>query len=369
MTSLTGLMVLGWDSTLLLWLALVGSRRRTQAAPRPPRAAIDDSARAATRRRSATATRRDRDDLRRGARRRRSGRPRGLDRCGASHRSHPVATGGDPARHGGVRPVPEPGRGAPVPPPVIRARAALLLTRPGIPAVVEQIVPLLGDPDPDVRLVACSGLARLATAARRRGADLGPRRPRAAAGADHRAARSAVGGGDDPPHAPRGTLRRPGLSSPASRRAVARPSSTRASRGRWASPAIRAWRDRARRAAAQRTRWRCRISAARALGRVGEPACVPALIARWSRRLAGSRAGREVARGAGGRRRPGAARALPLRPRLVGAGKRGTGAARARRARDRGAPARARARRSPTPLDRAREQLALHAVVEEHAAA
>ncbi|HEV7399577.1 MAG TPA: HEAT repeat domain-containing protein [Solirubrobacterales bacterium] len=47
--------------------------------------------------------------------------------------------------------------------PNTRARAALLLTRPGIPAVVEQIVPLLGDADPDVRLVACSGLARAAT--------------------------------------------------------------------------------------------------------------------------------------------------------------------------------------------------------------
>ena len=44
-----------------------------------------------------------------------------------------------------------------------RARAVLLLTRPGIPAVVERIVPLLGDPDPDVRLVVCSGLARAAT--------------------------------------------------------------------------------------------------------------------------------------------------------------------------------------------------------------
>jgi HEAT repeat protein len=47
--------------------------------------------------------------------------------------------------------------------PTTRARAALLLTRPGIPSLVEQIVPLLGDPDPDVRLVACSGLARAAT--------------------------------------------------------------------------------------------------------------------------------------------------------------------------------------------------------------
>lgn len=45
----------------------------------------------------------------------------------------------------------------------VRARAALLLTRPGVPALVEEIVPLLGDPDPDVRLVACSGLARAAT--------------------------------------------------------------------------------------------------------------------------------------------------------------------------------------------------------------
>jgi len=47
--------------------------------------------------------------------------------------------------------------------PTTRARAALLLSRPGIPAVVEQLVPLLTDPDPDVRLVACSGLARAAT--------------------------------------------------------------------------------------------------------------------------------------------------------------------------------------------------------------
>lgn len=44
-----------------------------------------------------------------------------------------------------------------------RARSVLLLTRLGIPAVVERIVPLLGDPDPDVRLVVCSGLARAAT--------------------------------------------------------------------------------------------------------------------------------------------------------------------------------------------------------------
>jgi HEAT repeat protein len=47
--------------------------------------------------------------------------------------------------------------------PVIRARAALLLTRTGVPTVVDHITPLLGDPDPDVQLVACSGLARIGT--------------------------------------------------------------------------------------------------------------------------------------------------------------------------------------------------------------
>jgi HEAT repeat protein len=46
---------------------------------------------------------------------------------------------------------------------VTRARAAFLLSRPGTATAVEQIAPLLDDPDPDVRLVACSGLARAAT--------------------------------------------------------------------------------------------------------------------------------------------------------------------------------------------------------------
>ena len=47
--------------------------------------------------------------------------------------------------------------------PVARARAALLLSRPGIPAVADRLVPLLADPDADVRLVACAGLARIGT--------------------------------------------------------------------------------------------------------------------------------------------------------------------------------------------------------------
>ncbi|MGH2940566.1 MAG: HEAT repeat domain-containing protein [Solirubrobacterales bacterium] len=46
---------------------------------------------------------------------------------------------------------------------ITRARAAFLLSRPGTAAAVEQIAPLLSDPDPDARLVACSGLARAAT--------------------------------------------------------------------------------------------------------------------------------------------------------------------------------------------------------------
>jgi HEAT repeat protein len=44
-----------------------------------------------------------------------------------------------------------------------RARAAFLLSRPGMAAGGEEIAPLLMDPDPDVRLVACSGLGRAAT--------------------------------------------------------------------------------------------------------------------------------------------------------------------------------------------------------------
>lgn len=47
--------------------------------------------------------------------------------------------------------------------PTTRARSVLLLTRLGTPAVVDRIVPLLGDRDPDVRLVVCAGLARAAT--------------------------------------------------------------------------------------------------------------------------------------------------------------------------------------------------------------
>jgi HEAT repeat protein len=77
---------------------------------------------------------------------------------------------------------------------ITRARAAFLLSRPGTAPAVEQIAPLMIDPDPDVRLVACSGLGR---AARRRAADRRPLREGASGRADHRAARSAVGGEDD----------------------------------------------------------------------------------------------------------------------------------------------------------------------------
>src|SRR3954447_9596074 len=46
---------------------------------------------------------------------------------------------------------------------ITRAHAAFLLSRPGTASAVEEMAPLLSDPDPDVRLVACSGLARAAT--------------------------------------------------------------------------------------------------------------------------------------------------------------------------------------------------------------
>ncbi|MBS1844395.1 MAG: HEAT repeat domain-containing protein [Actinobacteria bacterium] len=46
---------------------------------------------------------------------------------------------------------------------ITRARAAFLLSRPGTAAAAEEIAPLLRDPDADVRLVACAGLARVAT--------------------------------------------------------------------------------------------------------------------------------------------------------------------------------------------------------------
>jgi HEAT repeat protein len=46
---------------------------------------------------------------------------------------------------------------------VTRARAAFLLMRTGASEVVGPVLPLLRDPDPDVRLVVCSGLARIAT--------------------------------------------------------------------------------------------------------------------------------------------------------------------------------------------------------------
>jgi HEAT repeat protein len=45
--------------------------------------------------------------------------------------------------------------------PVDRARAALVLTRTGLPEVVDHVAPLFADDDADVRLVACSGLARV----------------------------------------------------------------------------------------------------------------------------------------------------------------------------------------------------------------
>ena len=237
--------------------------------------------------------------------------------------------------------------------PTTRARAALLLTRPGIPAVVEQIVPLLGDPDPDVRLVACSGLARAATpraaealiwalvptCCRRSGSSSGSARR----GPWRRSLRTLREG-------PSAGRRRPRRRRAARRRGRAR-REPRAGAGPRPRPARR---GRAAGAAAQRTRGGAGLRRARARarrrGRLRAGADRRARI----RGLAGSRPGREVARRARRDRRARAARALPFRPRLVGARQRGPRAARARRARDRGAAAHARARRSLRGRPRAR---------------
>ncbi len=46
---------------------------------------------------------------------------------------------------------------------VDRGRAAMLITRPGVPAAAEFVAPLVRDPDPDVRLIAIGGLAAIGT--------------------------------------------------------------------------------------------------------------------------------------------------------------------------------------------------------------
>lgn len=235
--------------------------------------------------------------------------------------------------------------------PVTRARAALLITRPGTAGLVERIAPLLGDPDPDVRLVACSGLARAATP---------------------RAAEVLIGGLADELLPPERIIERLGapwavetilanLGEGSSdidaslARALGLAGDSRA------APALAALlRDGSVEA---------RISAARSLGRVGGPACVPALIAALGSEVWPVRA--QAAKSLG---TLGAEAALEPLERCLSDRAWWVRANAARALRSLGEPGLEALRRAVEhddryAADRAREQLALHAVIEERAAA
>ncbi len=250
---------------------------------------------------------------------------------------------------------------------ITRARALFLLSRPGTAAAVEQIAPLLIDPDPDVRLVACSGLARAAT-------------PRAAGLLiDGLAARAL------PPEriierlgAPWAvetivsTLERGYV--PSSELAAGRP--PRAQRAELDAGLARALGlSRDPRAAASLVvllrgdAVEVRISAARALGRVGGQACVPALVAALSSEVWAVRAQAAKSLGA-----LGAADALRPLERCLSDQAWWVRANAARALRELGDPGFEALRRAVEhedryAADRAREQLALHAVIAERAAA
>lgn len=251
--------------------------------------------------------------------------------------------------------------------PTARARAALLLTRPGIPAVVEQIVPLLGDPDPDVRLVACSGLARAATP---RAAELliwalmahllPPERIIERLGAPW-AVETMISTLKEGPSAVADVLA--GV-APCGDEVELDASLARAlglARDPRAATALVALLD--------TDSTEVRISAARALGRVGGAACVPALItalasADWPVRA-------QAAKSLGAL---GAVDALGPLEACLSDRAWWVRANAARALRELGEPGIAALRRTLEhddryAADRAREQLALHAVIEEHVAA
>jgi HEAT repeat protein len=251
--------------------------------------------------------------------------------------------------------------------PTTRARAALLLTRPGLPAIVERIVPLLGDPDPDVRLVACSGLARAATP---RAAELliwalmahllPPERIIERLGAPW-AVETIVSTLEEGPSAVADVLA--GV-APCGDEVELDASLARAlglARDPRAASALAALLD------ADSTE--VRISAARALGRAGGAACVPALIAALSSEDWPVRAQAAKSLGA-----LGAVDALEPLESCLSDRAWWVRANAARALRELGEPGIEALRRTLEhddryAADRAREQLALHAVVEEHVAA
>jgi HEAT repeat protein len=251
--------------------------------------------------------------------------------------------------------------------PAARARAALLLTRPGIPAIVERMIPLLGDPDPDVRLVACSGLARAATP---RAAELliwalmahllPPERIIERLGAPW-AVETMIFTLKEGPSAVADVLAEV---APCSDEVELDASLARAlglARDPRAATALAALLD------ADSTE--VRISAARALGRVGGAACVPALIAALASEDWPVRAQAAKSLGA-----LGAADALEPLEDCLSDRAWWVRANAARALRELGDPGIDALRRTLEhddryAADRAREQLALHAVVEEHVVA
>jgi HEAT repeat protein len=251
--------------------------------------------------------------------------------------------------------------------PATRARAALLLTRPGLPSVVEQIVPLLGDPDPDVRLVACSGLSRAAT---QRAAEvliwalvarlLPPERIIERLG-EPWAVETILATLENSPTAVPTVLA--GI-APSGREVELDASLARAlglahdPRG---APALAAL--------LHSDSVEVRISAARSLGRVGEPACLPALIEALDSEAWPVRAQAAKSLGA-----LGAADALESLEHCLSDRAWWVRANAARALRELGEPGIEALRRALEhddryAADRAREQLALHDVVAEHALA
>lgn len=251
--------------------------------------------------------------------------------------------------------------------PTTRARAALLLTRPGIPAVVELVVPLLGDPDPDVRLVACSGLARAATP---RAAELliwalmahllPPERIIERLGAPW-AVETIVSTLEEGPSAVADVLA--GV-APVGDEVELDASLARAlglARDPRAAATLAALLD--------SDSTEVRISAARALGRVGGEDCVPALIAALASQDWPVRAQAAKSLGA-----LGAADALEPLEACLSDRAWWVRANAARALRELGEPGLEALQRTLEhhdryAADRAREQLALHAVIEEHVAA
>lgn len=251
--------------------------------------------------------------------------------------------------------------------PVTRARAALLLTRTGASEVVEHVVPLLRDPDPDVRLVVCSGLARIATP---RAAEaliwglvarvLPPERIIERLGAPwavETMLRTLESGATPVP----GVLLD---ASPGGRAVELDVSLARAlgiARDPRGEPALIAL--------LQEGSEEVRVSAARALGQVGTTACVPTLVQALGSEAWPVRA--QAAKSLGALR---ASAALPSLERLLSDRAWWVRANAARALRALGEPGLDALRRALDhedryAADRAREQLALHAVVREHAAA